>query len=113
MTNWTHMAALVGKIPDLPGARCKGEADLYEATVGVRPVDGRPAKQETEAARDTALRLCATCPALDSCRAWLAAQPPSRRPRGVIAGEVITSTWRPSSTRATAEPAGGDCEADR
>lgn len=92
MTDWHTMTAYLLGIPDLPGARCKGEADLYERTVGVRTVAGQPTSDELVAARAAALRLCAECPALDPCRAWLEAQRPSRRPLGVVAGQLVTST---------------------
>jgi hypothetical protein len=90
--NWESISALLAGVPDLPGARCRGRADLFEATVGVRPVDGRPTRAELENARTAALCLCATCPALDACRAWLDGLGPARRPRGVIAGQVVKST---------------------
>ncbi|BBY67560.1 hypothetical protein [Mycolicibacterium helvum] len=92
--NWKSMAALIAGIPDLPGARCKGKADLFEATVGVRPVDGRPSRDELENARSEALRLCETCPALDACEAWLDGLRPTRRPRGVVAGRVVNTVNR-------------------
>ncbi|OSC32052.1 hypothetical protein B8W69_02850 [Mycobacterium vulneris] len=99
MTNWEHMSALVGGIPDLRAARCKGRADLFEATVAVRRIDGGSSRNEVNAARVAALRLCAACTALEQCRAWLATLRPTRRPRGVVAGQVITSTGLPLGTR--------------
>ena len=92
MTDWQTMHALIAGIPELPGARCKGKAALYERTVGVRSGGGRPATDEVDAARAAALRLCDACPALAACRAWLEAQRPSRRPLGVVAGQLVTST---------------------
>jgi hypothetical protein len=82
--------------PALPGAACKGMAPLYERTVDERRVDGRPTKTELENARSEALGLCNACPALDRCRAWLDSQRVTRRPRGVVAGQVITSSGLPS-----------------
>jgi WhiB family redox-sensing transcriptional regulator len=91
MPNWQTMSTLLAGIPDLHGARCKGRADLYDATIGVSPVDGRPTRDELEKARATALHLCVTCPALDPCRVWLDGQRPTRRPRGVVAGRVVNA----------------------
>lgn len=88
MTNWQRMAALIAGIPDLAGASCKGEAHLFETTIGAH---GGPTKDELQAARTTALRLCASCPALDPCRAWLDGLRPTRRPQGVVAGRIVNA----------------------
>lgn len=94
--NWKTMSALIAGIPDLPGARCKGAADLYEATVNEH---SKPANQaELERARTAALNVCAACPALGACRAWLDQQRPTRRPRGVVAGQVITAAGYPAKS---------------
>ncbi|BCO57896.1 hypothetical protein KN246_14745 [Mycobacterium intracellulare] len=99
--NWKSMAALLAGIPDLPGARCKGRADLFEATIAEHTK--RASRAELELARTTALRTCADCPALDRCRRWFGALPLARRPRGVVAGLVIGSTGLPSKTGAPAD----------
>lgn len=96
--NWKSMRALLAGIPALPDARCRGRAALFEATIAVR--HGGPAKAELENARREALTLCHACPALASCRSWLAAMPATRRPRGVVAGVVVTASGLPSRTRA-------------
>lgn len=81
------MAELLGQIPNLPGARCKGMADLFEATVGDHAK--RTSRPELAAARAAALRTCAGCPALHGCRDWLTGLKVAHRPRGVIAGQVV------------------------
>lgn len=96
MTNWMHMAALAAEIPALPGAACKARVDLYERTISEHHAAGRLTKTELDDARREALRLCASCPALTRCRAWLSALPLSRRPAGVVAGVVITANGAPS-----------------
>ncbi|WP_100482301.1 hypothetical protein [Mycobacteroides abscessus] len=103
MTNWNTLRPLLAGIPALPGAPCKGRSDLYERTIGGR-IEGRHAgSPELENARCEALRLCNDrCPALASCRAWLGALPATRRPRGVVAGLVITSSGTPAK-RTTSE----------
>nr|WP_233209245.1 hypothetical protein [Mycobacterium sp. ENV421] len=92
------MAALLADIPDLPGARCAGLADLFEATVDEH---GKAApRSEREDARTAALRLCNACPSLAPCRAWLDGLRPTQRPRGVVAGQVIAASGRiPGSVR--------------
>ncbi len=105
MTNWMHMAALAAEIPALPGAACKARFDLYERTIGEHHAAGRLTKPELDDARREALRLCAGCPALTRCRAWLDALPMSRRPNGVVAGVVITSSGAPMRTRTPANRA--------
>jgi hypothetical protein len=63
--------ALAG-IPRLPGALCRGEAELFDDF-------DLP---------DEALQLCAQCPALTDCARWFDSLRPSQRPHGVIAGTV-------------------------
>lgn len=60
--NWKSMSALLVGIPDLPGARCAGLADLFEATVDKH--GKADTRTEREHARIAALRLCNGCPAL-------------------------------------------------
>lgn len=98
MPDWDTMRALLAGIPALPGARCKGQSALYERTAGEHRAAGRTTTEELADARNEALRLCETCPALNPCRAWSDSLPTSQRPRGVVAGQVITSTGRPRST---------------
>ena len=100
MPDWNTMRALLEGIPALPGARCKRRADLFERTTGEDRAAGRTTAGELDDARREALRLCLDgCPALDACRAWLGALPIAHRPRGVVAGQVITSNGRPSKIR--------------
>ncbi|ULE32585.1 hypothetical protein [Mycobacterium sp. IDR2000157661] len=94
MPDWRTMSALLAGVPDLPGARCKGKADLYERTVAVQRADGEPTRDELDTARAAALALCAECPSLVPCRAYVDGLRPSQRPHGVIAGRVVTSTGR-------------------
>nr|WP_276762896.1 WhiB family transcriptional regulator [Mycolicibacter arupensis] len=41
---------------------------------------------EADARHAEALAICAACPALGACRAWVAESRPSQRPAGVVAG---------------------------
>ncbi|WP_176562209.1 helix-turn-helix domain-containing protein [Mycolicibacterium palauense] len=92
-----EMVGQLGAVPELPGARCRGRHELFDATVvGVR---GEP-PDNLEYARQTAARLCATCPALHQCTAWLDSLPADQRPLGITAGRLIT-TDRPAPGRAT------------
>lgn len=90
--NWETTRALLAGIPELPGAPCKGRSDLFERTVGEHRMTGRLTKTEVDDARSEALRICASCPALDPCRAYVGALPATRRPRGVVAGLVVNSS---------------------
>ncbi|QQW36882.1 hypothetical protein [Mycobacterium marinum] len=106
MPDWTTMRALLEGIPNLDGARCKGRADLFERTISEHRIDGQPASTSAalvENARSEALRICNNrCPALDACRAYLQRLPAAQRPRGVVAGLVITSTGTPAKRTACA-----------
>lgn len=79
------LAALAAALPSLPGARCRGRGELFDATIsGVR---GAP-HEDLEYARNAALRLCHQCPALLACTRWLESLPTDQRPLGVIAGRI-------------------------
>lgn len=103
MSDWNTMRSLLAGIPVLPGAPCKGKSDLYELTICDRSQGRNVGSPELENARCEALRLCNNrCPALASCRAWLDAEPATRRPRGVVAGLVITSSGTPAKRTTSA-----------
>lgn len=75
------LAALTG-VPDLPGARCKGHAALFD-----------PARQgedvpQVEHRHRVAVQTCADCPALTACAAWVDSLRPRDRPPGVIAATI-------------------------
>src|SRR5947209_3091173 len=57
------LAALAAAVPPLPGARCRGHAQLYDHTTE------HSQKADNREARAAALGLCSTCLALDPCRA--------------------------------------------
>ncbi|ODR06423.1 hypothetical protein BHQ21_11580 [Mycobacterium sherrisii] len=98
MPDWDTMRTLLEGIPALPGARCRGQVALYDRTTGEDRAAGRGTTEELVTARREALRLCETCPALHPCREYLQALPIAHRPRGVVAGQVITSNGRPMRT---------------
>lgn len=75
------LGALMGA-PRLPGARCIGRHQLFDP-----PGDHEPPEQVAQ--RHTAAkRLCQSCDALASCEQWLDSLPRTRRPPGVIAGQI-------------------------
>ena len=76
------LAELAATTPRLRSASCRGQHELFDRT-RVRSGQG------LHLARAEALAVCAGCPVLEQCRAWLDALPPRQRPRGVIAGRVI------------------------
>ena len=80
------MGELSSTIPDLPGARCKGQSRLYDRTIGAL----RGPRQLTEMARKQALPTCSICPVLAQCRTWYDSLPASERPAGVVAGVLNT-----------------------
>lgn len=107
MPDWQTMRALLAGVPDLPGARCKGAADLFEATTRGIDAPTRKARSvlrvDREAARAVALRMCRSCPSLDACRTWVDSMGPTGRPRGVVAGQVITASGLPAKTQPPAD----------
>ncbi len=65
--------------PDLPGAACVEHLDTFDAC---------SSKAAGPSAYRAAIRVCASCPVLQQCRAWVARLPPRKRPVGVTAGLV-------------------------
>lgn len=82
MSTLDKLLDAIGSGPDLPDAACRGMSLAFDpAERGEDPAD-------VEYRHQTALRICVTCPALASCRAWFDALPRSQRPQGVVAGVV-------------------------
>lgn len=76
-THRLNLPELLG--PDLPGARCRGEAPYFDARVpGEKP---RERRQRLTTAHD----ICNRCPALTACADAILGTPPPER-RGVWAG---------------------------
>lgn len=82
---WSSLAEALAGFPNLPGARCKGLSELFEADD----------PEEIEFAQ----HICRSCPALADCRTWFDSLRPSQRPRGVVAGRLNKG---PQSVRAAA-----------
>ncbi|CAJ1578983.1 hypothetical protein [[Mycobacterium] wendilense] len=70
--------------PELPDAACVG---LWEA---FDPAPPGETPEDTEYRYQTAQHVCRTCPALASCAEWVDSLPKSKRPRGVVAGQINT-----------------------
>ena len=51
---------------------------------------GGPNRADIARAREQALRCCQSCPVLTQCSDWFDSLPAWDRPRGVVAGQVIT-----------------------
>lgn len=82
MTDWRSFSGALLGIPKMPNALCKNRPELFdEAAPGEAPymVEHRHAE---------ALRLCAGCPELQTCRDYLDSLRPAEKPGGVIAGQV-------------------------
>jgi WhiB family redox-sensing transcriptional regulator len=73
----------LARVPHLPGARCRGQSELFDRTVG-----GAAPRIEVMRARREALRVCRDCPALQACADWVDTIPPFLRPRSVVAGRA-------------------------
>ncbi|MCZ0732218.1 hypothetical protein [Mycolicibacterium iranicum] len=84
MTNWMQLAEHLAAIPDLPGARCKGQPDRFDL-----PEPYTAADPATESRLTAAAEVCTRCPALDRCGRWVDGLAPKLRPAGVVAGRVF------------------------
>jgi len=76
------LAAVLDGLPRLPAAACRDQHTLFD------PRAEHEAPAVAEQRHRQAAALCTRCPALDDCRRWIDSLPPSRRPSGVIAGQL-------------------------
>jgi WhiB family redox-sensing transcriptional regulator len=93
----SDLAALLDELaiaPNLPGARCVGKHATFDLTAE-GSATGTAGRTEVETARIEALDICAGCPELGPCAAWVSKLPPKLRPQGVVAGQVIERRTRP------------------
>ncbi|OBG48325.1 hypothetical protein [Mycolicibacterium fortuitum] len=82
MNNLHDLLAALNGAPELPGAACVGMPTAFD------PAEhGEPAT-DVEYRHQAALHLCRTCSALASCTEWFDSLKPSKRPVGVIAGQI-------------------------
>lgn len=82
MDIWDELVVQLATVPDLPGARCRGRWELFDA--------GIEKHADAHYAREAAKKLCQVCPALHCCTAWIDSLPAHQRPVGVVAGRYIT-----------------------
>ena len=75
---------LARSVPRLPGARCR-EPAAREVFDQARERGGG-----CRGARLEAVKICEACPALERCRRWVDGLEPAERPRGVVAGVVVS-----------------------
>lgn len=77
MTNtWSSLSGALAGIPELHGARCRGQWDLWDET------DNPEIIEYTK-------RQCLSCPALAECAEWFNSLKPSKRPIGTVAGKLV------------------------
>jgi hypothetical protein len=74
---------IIATTPNLPGASCTQHLDIFDACTG--KAAGRPGTYAR------AVKVCATCPVLQRCRAWVIGLAPRERPPGVTAGLIRPS----------------------
>lgn len=72
------LAVVLAGLPVLPGAACREQRVVFAAAE-----DGDPGAVEAAQA------ICATCPAVGACTAWLSSLPEADRPLGVVGGQQI------------------------
>jgi WhiB family transcriptional regulator, redox-sensing transcriptional regulator len=84
-------------IPALPGAACRGRERLFDRTIAASTTGETKA---TTKARRAARRVCAECPELETCWAWVESLPLSHRPKGIVGGTLIDSSGRCPATEA-------------
>lgn len=101
--NWDTLLAELAT-PVLPGARCRGRHELFDAAIGDSP---RGPQDERDYAREAAARICRQCPALASCREWFESLPHEQRPLGVTAA-VVVNAYPPRKKRALTAKDGQD-----
>jgi hypothetical protein len=81
MSNAIDLLRELAATPDLPGAACVGERDVFDACT----------ERGAHRVYTLAVRICSQCPALAACSAWLNSLPVEERPHGVTAGVIRRS----------------------
>lgn len=82
MSTWANLLAVLGGIPRLDGAACVGLHEAFDP-----PRNGEHLEDQQHRYQ-SALRICARCPALTDCRQWFDSLPRRQQPHGVIAGQL-------------------------
>lgn len=80
-----RLAAMLGPLPKLPGALCRGRSRWFDEAEAGEDLAAVVERHERAAA------LCQLCPVLDPCTRWAASLPPRQRPPGVLAGTIPNS----------------------
>jgi WhiB family redox-sensing transcriptional regulator len=81
-----ELLSAMARVPILRGARCRGRHQLFDPKGCDEPDDVAQARHAQ------ALRICESCPALQSCEEWCFEKLPAKdRPHGVVAGRI----WNP------------------
>jgi WhiB family transcriptional regulator, redox-sensing transcriptional regulator len=88
----TLLLDLAQGIPELPGARCRSRAELFDRTICQEP--GDYFGDDLRYARKAAQAICASCPVLAQCDAWVQSLPRPKRPRGIIGGRYTDPDGR-------------------
>jgi WhiB family redox-sensing transcriptional regulator len=82
MSNFDTLLAAIAGAPALHGARCRGKGHLFDSAEPHENPD------IVEQRHNQAIGLCHHCPALGRCESWVLSLKPSRRPPGIVAGQV-------------------------
>jgi len=88
MNPFEELLSTMAKVPVLRGARCRGRHELFDP-----PGCDEPAAV-AQARTEQALRICQSCPALQSCSQWFDSLPPKDRPHGVVAARICNPKER-------------------
>ncbi len=78
-----QLLATIATTPSLPGAACVADREVFDAVL----------ERGSSRLYPVAIRICAQCPALAPCRAWVNSMPIDERPHGVTAGQVRNGRW--------------------
>jgi WhiB family transcriptional regulator, redox-sensing transcriptional regulator len=81
-----------GTIPHLNGARCRSHAGLFDQTIAGEPGDWFG--DDLRYARKAAQAVCASCPVLAQCDAWVQSLPRRQRPLGIVGGRYTDPDGR-------------------
>ena len=77
------LAAILSASTNLRDGACVGDWATFD------PKGESESPEDAGRRHNRAITICATCPVLAECKAWLAGLPKRQRPSGVIAGRYI------------------------